>query len=81
MNYGRVPGVDKPVARVVQGTMMIGSDEEEERSFALLDGLFALVGSNAGEQFRANAAACHVRLTPEELAWLENGGGDRPSSA
>ena len=39
MNYGRVPGVEKPVARIVQGTVMIRAEEEgdEERSFALLD--------------------------------------------
>ena len=47
MNYGRVPGVDKPVARIVQGTVMIRSEEEgqEERSeFASRSGgLFALV--------------------------------------
>ena len=41
--------------------------------------VFALVGCNTGEEFRANVAACEVRLTPEELAWLEGGG--RPSSA
>jgi aryl-alcohol dehydrogenase-like predicted oxidoreductase len=44
LNYGRVPGVDKPVARVVQGTVMIRS-EEEERSFALLDEVFELGGT------------------------------------
>jgi aryl-alcohol dehydrogenase-like predicted oxidoreductase len=36
MQYGRVPGVDKPVSRLVQGTVMIGS-EEAERGFDLLD--------------------------------------------
>jgi len=41
--------------------------------------VFALVGCNTGEEFRANVAAGDVRLTPEELAWLEGGG--RPSSA
>lgn len=41
---------------------------------------FALVGSGTGEEFRMNAAACDVRLTPEEVAWLESG-GERPSSA
>lgn len=41
--------------------------------------VFALVGCNTGEEFRANVAAGEVRLTPEELAWLESGG--RPSSA
>ena len=44
MNYGRVAGVDKPVARVVQGTVMIRSEEEEE-SFALLDEVFEQGGT------------------------------------
>lgn len=41
--------------------------------------VFALVGCNTGEEFKANVAAGDVRLTPEELAWLESG-GERPSS-
>lgn len=44
MIYGRVPGVEKPVARVVQGTIMI-STSEETHSFALLDEVFALGGT------------------------------------
>ena len=44
MNYGRVPGVEKPVARIVQGTVMIRSDDKE-RSFALLDEVFAQGGT------------------------------------
>ena len=44
MNYGRVAGVDKPIARVVQGTVMIRS-EEEEKSFALLDEVFEQGGT------------------------------------
>jgi aryl-alcohol dehydrogenase-like predicted oxidoreductase len=39
--------------------------------------VFALVGCNTGEEFGANAAAGHVRLTHEELAWLESR-GERP---
>ena len=35
--------------------------------------VFALVGCNTGEQFRANVEAGAVALTPEEMAWLENG--------
>jgi aryl-alcohol dehydrogenase-like predicted oxidoreductase len=35
--------------------------------------VFALVGCNTGEQFRANVEAGAVVLTPEEIAWLENG--------
>ena len=41
MNYGRIPGLDKPVSRLVQGTVMVdGSDIEKE--FALLDGVLEL---------------------------------------
>jgi len=36
MEYGRVEGVDKPVSRLVLGTMIVNL-EELERSFALLD--------------------------------------------
>jgi len=33
--------------------------------------VFALVGCANGEEFAANAAALTVKLTPEEMAWLE----------
>lgn len=42
MRYGEIPGLNKPVARVVQGTTMIGSDLDEARSFALLDQVYEL---------------------------------------
>jgi 1-deoxyxylulose-5-phosphate synthase len=42
MRYGEIPGVNKPVARVVQGTTMIGSDLNEAESFALLDQVYEL---------------------------------------
>jgi len=47
LKYGSVPGIAKPVARVVQGTAMIrsGEDGDEERSFALLDEVFAQGGT------------------------------------
>jgi aryl-alcohol dehydrogenase-like predicted oxidoreductase len=41
MQYGTIPGVDKPVSRLVQGTVMISS-ENIERSYKLLDEVFAL---------------------------------------
>ncbi len=41
MQYGQVPGIDKPISRLVQGTMMIHPDHLEE-SFALLDEVYAL---------------------------------------
>jgi aryl-alcohol dehydrogenase-like predicted oxidoreductase len=37
MYYGEITGVKLPVARVVQGTTIIGSDLDEAQSFALLD--------------------------------------------
>jgi aryl-alcohol dehydrogenase-like predicted oxidoreductase len=46
MLYGEIPGLNKPIARVVQGTTMIGSDLDEAKSFALLDQVYEL-GCNA----------------------------------
>ena len=40
MHYAEIPGLNKPVARVVQGSTMIGSDLDEAKSFALLDQVF-----------------------------------------
>lgn len=42
MKYGEITGVKKPVARVAQGTTMIGSDLDEAQSFALLDQVYEL---------------------------------------
>ena len=39
MKYGAIPGVTKPVAHVVQGTIMLSS-AERDRSFELLDEVF-----------------------------------------
>ena len=39
MEYGNIPNVDKPVSRLVQGTIMLSS-AEEEYSFDLLDQVF-----------------------------------------
>jgi aryl-alcohol dehydrogenase-like predicted oxidoreductase len=39
MQYGHVAGIDKPISRLVQGTVMVNS-RELERSFALLDAVF-----------------------------------------
>jgi aryl-alcohol dehydrogenase-like predicted oxidoreductase len=35
--------------------------------------MFALVGCQTIEEFRANAAALALKLTPDQLAWLESG--------
>jgi aryl-alcohol dehydrogenase-like predicted oxidoreductase len=44
MHYGQIPGVAKPVARLIQGTVMIGSDKLDY-SFGLLDDILALGGN------------------------------------
>jgi aryl-alcohol dehydrogenase-like predicted oxidoreductase len=44
MIYGTIPGIAKPVARVVQGTVML-STAEQERSSALLDAVLAQGGT------------------------------------
>ena len=44
MQYGQIPGVAKPVARLIQGTVMIGSDKFDY-SFGLLDDILALGGN------------------------------------
>lgn len=37
MKYGRIPGLAKPVSRICQGGMMLGTGERIEATFALLD--------------------------------------------
>ena len=44
MQYGRVPGIDKPVARLVMGTMII-NDNEPAKGLALLDAIYELGGN------------------------------------
>jgi len=41
MKYGHLPGITKPISRLVQGTVMIRS-AELEKSFTLLDEVYAL---------------------------------------
>jgi aryl-alcohol dehydrogenase-like predicted oxidoreductase len=41
MQYGKLAGVDKPISRVVHGTIMANS-KEEQKSFDLLDSVFDL---------------------------------------
>lgn len=44
MLYGNVPGVEKPVSRLVQGTVPVGT-KELEKSFALLDAVLEQGGN------------------------------------
>jgi aryl-alcohol dehydrogenase-like predicted oxidoreductase len=41
MHYANLPGIDKPLSRLVQGTVMLRSDEAQHY-FALLDDIFEL---------------------------------------
>src|SRR5258705_11983673 len=41
MQYGKLPGIDKPISRLVQGTIPIGS-AKLEASYKLLDDIYAL---------------------------------------
>lgn len=41
MQYGRIPGVTKPVSRLIQGGIMLNS-EDEAAGYALMDAVFAL---------------------------------------
>lgn len=45
MQYREISGINKPVARIIQGTTMIGSDLNEAESFALLDQVYELGGN------------------------------------
>jgi aryl-alcohol dehydrogenase-like predicted oxidoreductase len=42
MHYAEIPGVNKPVSRVIQGSTMLGSDLDEANSFVLLDQVYEL---------------------------------------
>ena len=44
MKYGQVPGIDKPISRLVQGTMPVSSKRLDE-GIALLDAVFAEGGN------------------------------------
>lgn len=43
---GRIPGVDKPVSKVIYGTLFLHSFESDEKCFELLDGVWG-AGCNA----------------------------------
>jgi aryl-alcohol dehydrogenase-like predicted oxidoreductase len=42
--------------------------------------IYALVGCNSGAEYRANVEASEVRLTPEEMAWLDLKTDERPAA-
>ena len=71
MEYGRIDGIDKPISRILQGTMMIKTGEEElEWSFDLLDGLYEL-GVNAFDTAHIYAGGQSERCLGQ---WLDSRG-------
>src|SRR5688500_17769464 len=44
MKYGHIDGVENPISRLVQGTVMVSSERLDE-CFELLDGVFELGGN------------------------------------
>ena len=60
MEYGNVPGIDKPVSRIVQGTVML-DETDPTASFALLDAAVE-AGCTAFDTARQNRAASELAL-------------------
>ena len=69
MQYGHLPGIDKPISRLVQGTVMIGS-REPEKSFALLDAVFEL-GCNTFDTANTYGGGDNERTVGR---WIREGG-------
>lgn len=80
MQFGKLSGLDKPVSRLVQGTVMISS-KEREYSFGLLDGIHGL-GCNcfdtaniygSGDNERTFGEWVHSRKIRDEIVVLGKG--------
>lgn len=80
MIYGTIPGIDKPISRLVQGAIMLNTETEAE-GFALLDGVYAC-GCNTfdmahvygnGECERAFGHWMNARGLREKLVLLDKG--------
>lgn len=69
MEYGKIDGLDKPVSRLVQGTMMIDTERLDE-SLTLLDGIWA-AGGNA---FDLAHTYCDGRSERAFGQWLKTRG-------
>jgi len=59
MQYGKVSGIDKPISRLVQGTVMVPGDDEA-KSHALLDAVFDM-GCNTFDTAHVYAAGDNER--------------------
>lgn len=80
MQYRAIAGVDKPVARLVLGSMIVNT-QDRERSFALLDAVFALGGNTidtahvyaGGNSERAIGEWMEMRGNREKMVILTKG--------
>lgn len=61
MEYGSVPGVNKPIARLVQGSVMLSMKRLEE-SFALLDAIYEQGGNTFDTAHGYGAGDCERTL-------------------
>lgn len=88
MQYGSVIGIDKPIARLVQGTVRVSS-KDRDRSFALLDAVFALGGNTFdtahvyanGDSERTLGRWIHERGVREQVVILTKGAHPNPDRA
>jgi aryl-alcohol dehydrogenase-like predicted oxidoreductase len=79
---GHIPGIDKPISRLVQGTVMVSLATREE-SFRLLDAIFAqgctaldtahVYGTPRGDCERAVGAWLHERGLREQIVIVGKG--------
>jgi aryl-alcohol dehydrogenase-like predicted oxidoreductase len=80
MKYGAVPGVNKPIARLAQGTTMLSSTRLEQ-AMALLDGVFDLGGNTfdtghaygSGDCERTLGRWIHERGLREQVVIVDKG--------
>lgn len=80
MQYGTIAGVDKPISRLVQGTIPL-SEADQEGSFALLDAVYALgcrtfdtaYSYGGGEKERVLGAWLAARGVRDEVVILGKG--------
>lgn len=80
MEYGTIPGVEKPVARLIQGTVLL-TPERLDEAFALLDGILAQGGTTfdtahgygKGGSERTLGAWMHARQNREQVVIITKG--------
>jgi len=88
MEYGRIPGVEKPISRLVQGTIPL-SEADRAGSFALLDAVYEIgcrtfdtaYSYGAGEKERVLSAWLADRGVRDQIVTLGKGAhpeGGRP---